>query len=73
MRLYGVTATDVDPAIAPPRHGGVGDMILQQLMGGRDVAPPARPSPEPGRAIGAGVPVSRALPVGLHMVLTADR
>ena len=60
------SARMTDPAIAPPRQGGVSDMVMQHPMGGRDVAPPARPSPEPGRAIGAGVPVPRALPVGLH-------
>jgi len=44
----------LNPAIAP-RPSAVGGMVVQQPMGGRDVAP-----------IGAGLPVPRALPVGLH-------
>ena len=35
---------------------GVGGTVVQQLMGGRDVAP-----------LGADVRVPRAMPVGLHM------
>ncbi len=44
----------LDPAIAP-RPSAVGGTVVQQPMGGQDVAP-----------TGAGVPVPRALPVGLH-------
>ena len=43
-----------NPAIAP-RPSAVGDTVAQRPMGGRDVAP-----------IGVGLPVPRALPVGLH-------
>ena len=44
----------VGPAIAP-RPSAVGGTVEQEHSGGRDVAP-----------IGAGVPVPRAVPVGLH-------
>ena len=45
---------DFYPAIAP-RPLAVGGTVVQQLMGGRDVAP-----------LGADVRVPRAMPVGLH-------
>ncbi|MBI2094000.1 MAG: excinuclease ABC subunit UvrA [Candidatus Omnitrophica bacterium] len=43
------------PAIAPPRHGGVGGMVVPRPAGGRDVAP-----------IGASSQVPQACSVGLH-------
>ena len=52
-----------NPVIGPPpllgfalsKAAGVGRMVKPEQVGGRDVAP-----------IGAGLQVSRALPVGLH-------
>src|SRR3989338_7460658 len=48
---------DASPAIAPQPLAG-GGKVVQQLMGGRDVAP-----------LGTDVRVSQAMPVGLHWQL----
>ncbi len=52
-----LNAVFLNPAIAP-RPSAVGGTVVRQPMGGQDVAP-----------TGAGLPVPRALPVGLHTLV----